>query len=120
MAPATLTVVDNRFVVAQQQVQLKLKERMFSWSGDTFDITEVASKKVWFLIKGQALSFRDKKTLYDGHGKDVAKMKNDSAWFASCITASGDGFRFDVRSASISWRVRVKWMHTFVVCWFSV
>lgn len=48
---------------------------MFSLSGDSFSITNVATGQPAFKVKGNALSFQDSKVLLDADGNSVYKMK---------------------------------------------
>lgn len=45
-----------------------LKEKVFSWSGDDFEIMELSTKTPMYKISGKALSVREKKELLDMDG----------------------------------------------------
>lgn len=53
--PVPISVIDGRYVT-QQTVQLKLKEKYFSFSGDDFTIEDAATKQAWFKVKGATMS----------------------------------------------------------------
>lgn len=63
----------NRYVY-NHPVEFKLKEKTFSLSGDSFSIKNVATGEGTFKVKGNAMSFKDSKSLYDMHGRPIYKM----------------------------------------------
>lgn len=93
----SLVVVHERFVVAQP-VQLKLKEKMISWSGDDIKIKELSTQETWFKVKGKALSFSDKKEFIDAYGNTLATMKQPQFSWKTRMEVSGAGFQFQVTS----------------------
>ncbi|CAN8069531.1 unnamed protein product [Agarophyton chilense] len=62
-----------RFVF-NQSVEFKIKENVFSFSGDSFSIKRTDTGESVFKIKGNAFSFKDSKSLYDMHGHPIYKM----------------------------------------------
>ena len=56
------------------QMGCLLKQKMFSFSGDDFDIKD-HNKEVLFKVKGNALSIRDKMHITDESGNKVAVMQ---------------------------------------------
>lgn len=60
--------------VFNHPIELKLKEKFFSLSGDSFSIKNVANGESVFKIKGNAFSFKDSKALYDNDGNAIYKM----------------------------------------------
>lgn len=52
----------------------KLKEKMFSMSGDSFQVKDAQSGATAFKVKGNALSFGDSKKLLDPSGTPIYKM----------------------------------------------
>eukprot|EP00899_Mesostigma_viride_P023845 jgi/Mesvir1/4645/Mv03461-RA.1 len=61
--------------VATEPLQLEIKEKIFSWSGDTFDVKDQHGRAV-AKIKGKALSLRDNKQFLDVNGNAVLKMQS--------------------------------------------
>ena len=55
--------------------RIVVKEKLFSWSGDSFDIKQYPSRAPYgngLKVKGKAWSMRDQMALLDGNGKMVA------------------------------------------------
>lgn len=58
-------------------VQLHLKEKFFSFSGDDFKITDASNKAIiYFQCEGRSFSLSQKKVLRDNVGAPVLNMKN--------------------------------------------
>lgn len=91
-----ITVLNPQFVMAQP-VQFKLKEKMFSWSGDDFKIMEATTGATWFKIKGKTFSLSDKKEFLDAQGNTIATMKESIFRIMKKMTISGHGFSFEAR-----------------------
>ena len=91
-----IAVLDPRFVVPYP-VQFKLKEKIWSWSGDDFKITETSSGATWFKVKGKTISLSDKKEFLDAHGNVIATMRESFFRIMNKMTISGPGFTFNVR-----------------------
>jgi len=72
MVPVWAT--EPRFVV-NREVTLKLREKLWSWSGDDYEIKEVGSEQLWFKVKGRAFSIRDKKVIHDFEDKPIINMR---------------------------------------------
>lgn len=62
-----------RFIL-QQPTEFKLKEKPFSLSGDSFSIKRVDTGEPFFKVKGNAMSLKDSKTLFDMKGTPIYKM----------------------------------------------
>jgi hypothetical protein len=90
-------VVVHQSYVAPHELQLKLKEKIFSLSGDSFEIKEATTKQTWFKVKGNAFSLRDTKTFMDANGNEIATMKQPILHILKSMKVSGNGFSFDVR-----------------------
>lgn len=61
-------------VVFDEAVEFKLKEKVFSLSEDSFKIVRSDNGAELFSVKGNALSLRDSKKMYDAEGKALFKM----------------------------------------------
>jgi len=74
-ASSRLVVVPGgeRFI-SDQQVTLKLKEKMFSWSGDDFKVKD-ANGQLWFSVDGSAMSMSSKAKLLDVDGNEVCNYR---------------------------------------------
>jgi len=57
-------------------VQLRLREKYFSFSGDDFKISDASTGVVYFQCKGKVLSIRDKKVLLDNQGVPVLNLQD--------------------------------------------
>lgn len=68
MPPAAARFVYNH------RVEFKIKENVFSFSGDSFSIKRTDTGEAVFKVKGNAFSFKDSKSLYDMHGNPIYKM----------------------------------------------
>lgn len=92
--------IEDRFALPYQ-IQLKLKEKLFSMREDS-SIVNCADGSVIFKVKGKAFSLRDKKTLIDGYGNAVCTLtdKKLSIWEKYTI-CKGD-------SSDVILRLRVK------------
>lgn len=60
--------------VYDEQVEFKLKEKLFSMSDDSFSIKRTDTGDSVFSVKGNFLSLRDSKTMYDHDGNALYKM----------------------------------------------
>jgi len=69
-----IVAVDNRFAF-QQPVTLLLKEKILSFSGDDFSITDVRGTP-YFKCNGKAFNIKEKKVIYDLYNKPVLSIKN--------------------------------------------
>jgi hypothetical protein len=59
-----IAIIDKRFVLDHPSL-LVLKEKMFSWSGDSGEIYDAKTSVKYFRIKGKALNWKSKRVLYD-------------------------------------------------------
>ncbi|KAJ1303287.1 hypothetical protein OPQ81_011484 [Rhizoctonia solani] len=57
------------------ELTLKLREKRWSLSGDSFDITD-AQGRPYFKIEGNAFSIRSKKTLKQADGRSIFNIQN--------------------------------------------
>jgi len=82
----------NQRYVSQDNTVLKLKEKFFSFSGDDFTVKDL-SKNVWFKINSQTFSMRDKRTMMDNEGVEIAgyRKKLMSLHATAYITGEVDG-----------------------------
>eukprot|EP00164_Ancoracysta_twista_P015608 GFYU01025871.1.p1 GENE.GFYU01025871.1~~GFYU01025871.1.p1 ORF type:complete len:261 (+),score=89.71 GFYU01025871.1:113-784(+) len=72
----TLSVFGNQYVVPHgKPLVLHLKAKFFCWSGDDFKVKDPETKEVYFQAQGKALSFEEKKTVFDAQGNRVFIMK---------------------------------------------
>ena len=90
--------------VFDRPVEFKLKESVFSLSGDSFSIKRTDTKEAVFRVKGNAFSFRDSKTIMDLKENPIYKMQEsivslrgrmqilDAATRAPVITLRKKGF----------------------------
>lgn len=69
-----ICATEPRFCLPQN-VQLRLREKLFSLSGDDFKITEASTGTVYFQCQGRTFSLREKKVLRDNVGIPVLNMK---------------------------------------------
>ncbi len=76
-----ICATESRFCLPQT-VQLRLREKFFSFSGDDFKITDASSGTVYFQCQGRAMSLREKKVLRDNMGVAVLNMKEKFLSFA--------------------------------------
>lgn len=60
--------------VYNQPVEYKLKEKLWSLSGDSFSVTQVSTGATAFKIKGTVLGFNDKKKILDPSGAPIYTM----------------------------------------------
>merc|ERR1719262_2083969 len=56
-------------------LDLVMKEKIFSFSGDDFSINDAQTQQPMFRIKGKAFSFRDKKKIVDLQGRTIGQIK---------------------------------------------
>jgi len=63
----------ERFV-SDQLIALKLKEKMFSWSGDDFKVKD-SNGQDWFKIDGNAMSMTSKAKLLDVDGQEICNYR---------------------------------------------
>lgn len=73
LSPTISTSPHSRFAY-NELVEFKLRENYFSLSGDSFDIKNVTTGQVAFKVKGNAMSFKDSKALFDDAGNELYKM----------------------------------------------
>ena len=95
MAQPGPVVLHEKFV-APGTVQLKLREKVFTWSGDDFKIKEINTGATWFKVKGKAFSFRDRKEFFDAHGNVLATMTQTPLSLRGRMKVVGNGFEFEV------------------------
>lgn len=88
---APICATEPRFCLPQN-VQLRLREKLMSFSGDDFKITDAAnSAVVYFQVQGRVFSLREKKVLRDNMGVPVANMKEHLISFTPTFTVyAGD------------------------------
>lgn len=73
--PQPICATEPRFCLPHN-VQLHLKEKFFSFSGDDFKITDANNKSIiYFQCEGRAFSLSEKKVLRDNVGVPVLNMK---------------------------------------------
>ena len=70
-----IAIVDARFC-CPQEVTLIMKEKLFTYSGDSYDIKDDAGR-AWFKVRGKAFSMREKKMIYDVQGNPVINLKEN-------------------------------------------
>ncbi|KAB2573633.1 hypothetical protein DBV05_g7685 [Lasiodiplodia theobromae] len=77
LAPAPRPIgIFPRFI-AQSSETLVLKEKIFSLSGDSFDIKSAGSNNTAFKVKGEALSLSGRKHLLDANGDSVFDIRKE-------------------------------------------
>ncbi|XP_021963961.1 protein LURP-one-related 15 [Folsomia candida] len=70
-----ICATEPRFCLPQT-VQLRLREKLWSFSGDDFKITDASNREfVYFQCQGRVFSLREKKVLRDNMGVPVLNMK---------------------------------------------
>lgn len=73
--PIPICATEARFCLPHY-VQLRLREKYWSMSGDDFKICDAVDKsKVYFKCEGQTWSLREKGFLFDEAGVPVLNMK---------------------------------------------
>lgn len=73
--PVPICATEPRFCL-QHYVQLRLRGKFFSVSGDDFKICDAADKsKIYFQCEGRSWSLREKRFLFDSTGVPVLNMK---------------------------------------------
>lgn len=60
--------------IFSQVTEFRVKEKIFSLSGDSFSIKRESDGQKLFKVKGNAFSIRDSKKLLDADGNDLYKM----------------------------------------------
>ena len=70
-----IIATENRFIY-QQPLCLSLREKVFSWSGDDFAITDLYGTP-FFKCGGRVFSMRQKKVLYDIYMKPIYNIKHE-------------------------------------------
>ncbi|PVF97680.1 hypothetical protein CPB86DRAFT_734497 [Serendipita vermifera] len=70
------------------EITLKLKEQI-GWSGDTFDITDINGAPC-FVMKGRAMSFKQKKVLQDMNGTPLLNFRHEFSLFKKYCIYSGN------------------------------
>ena len=70
-----IVATDNRFIF-QQPICLSLREKIASWSGDDFTITDFYGTP-FFKCDGRAFSMRQKKVLYDIYMQPIYNIKHE-------------------------------------------
>jgi len=67
---------DEKYVVPEgANAILKIKQKIFSLSGNDFQIVDIVSAKILFKIGGQVLTSEEKQTIFDGDDKPVFCLK---------------------------------------------
>lgn len=73
--PIPICATEARFCLPHY-VQLRLRGKYFSVSGDDFKISDAADKsKIYFKCDGRSWSLREKRFLFDSEGVPVLNMK---------------------------------------------
>ena len=74
---------------------LRLKEKFFCWSGDDFTVNDI-NGYVWFKIDSKSFSLRDRRTLLNSEGMEIAgyHKKLFSLRDAAYITQEWDGITY--------------------------
>jgi len=80
-----ICAVEPRFCLPRP-VQLRIREKMWTFSGDDFSISDPSDGTVYFKCAGRAFSIRDKKTLLDNMGQPVLNMKEALMSFTDKFT----------------------------------
>ena len=70
-----IVATENRFIF-QQPIYLSLRERIASWSGDDFAITDLNGTP-FFKCSGKVFSMRQKKILYDVYMNPIYNIKHE-------------------------------------------
>ena len=70
-----IVATENRFIF-QQPLCLSLREKIASWSGDDFAISDMYGNP-YFKCDGRAFSMRQKKVLYDVYMKPIYNIKHE-------------------------------------------
>lgn len=70
-----LWTVDRKFC-SDKSVKLRMREKVFSYTGDDFKVTDVDTQEVWFRIGGRLVTMHNTKVLYDSSGKAVVNVKD--------------------------------------------
>jgi len=70
-----IIATDNRFVYPHQ-INLYLQEKIYSWTGDDFAITDFNGVP-FFRCGGRAFSFREKKVINDIYGIPIFNIKHE-------------------------------------------
>ena len=70
-----IVVTDNRFIYPQQ-IALYLQEKIYSWTGDDFAITDFNGIP-FFRCGGRAFSFKQKKVINDVYGVPIFNIKHE-------------------------------------------
>jgi len=74
--PNELCVFGSEYVVQPgQNVVLRLKNKIFDLSGDTYKIINVKDESVKFQCKGKALSWTDKRVIFNAQDAPIFVMK---------------------------------------------
>lgn len=73
-----------KFVVSDQKQEIIVREKLFSWSGDSFKIKTRQGKAFGggMKIKGKAIAFRDQMALLDNAGNPIAICLRKFEFFA--------------------------------------
>jgi len=66
--------IEPRFCLPNP-IKLRLREKIFSFSGDDFKICDADDGTLYFRCAGKTFSLKDKKTLLDVNGQPVLNMK---------------------------------------------
>jgi len=72
--PEPICATEPRFCL-QTPVQLRLREKLWSFSGDDFKITDANTGVLFFQCQGKVFSLREKKVLRDNYGQPVLNLK---------------------------------------------
>lgn len=75
MTNAPIAVVDQRFCMPHP-ISLVMKEKVFSFTGDDFQIKDANSGQTFFMINGKFISLRQRKVLSDYQGVPIAHFKH--------------------------------------------
>ena len=70
-----IVATDNRFIYPQQ-IALYLQEKIYSWTGDDFAITDFNGIP-FFRCGGRAFSFKQKKVINDVYGVPIFNIKHE-------------------------------------------
>ena len=69
-----ICAIEPRFCL-ETPVQLRLREKIMSLSGDDFKVTDESSGMIYFQVQGKVFSLEDEKVLYDNAGVAVLNLK---------------------------------------------
>jgi len=83
--------VNGQYCMKPETTTLKLREKLWSWTGDDCSIKDIHGTK-WFQIQGSAMSMHEKRTMQDVNGKDICGYRKRLwSWNASAHITINNG-----------------------------